>query len=117
MSDVEGNKLRQANRLARRYLSEAKKNTSNPSAFYESLELALHNYLKANLNIETSEMEKGLISTMLSERRVDNQTIDSFINILKSCEFARYASSSANSVEKDYQKAVDVISNIDKQIQ
>lgn len=117
MSDVEGNKLRQANRLARRYLSEAKKNTSNPSAFYESLELALHNYLKAKLNIETSEMEKGLISTMLSERRVDNQTIDSFINILKSCEFARYASSSANSVEKDYQKAVDVISNIDKQIQ
>src|SRR5690554_3423121 len=117
MSDVEGNKLRQANRLARRYLYEAKKNTSNPSAFYESLELALHNYLKANLNIETSEMEKRLIATMLSERRVDNQTIDSFINILKSCEFARYASSSANSVEKDYQKAVDVISNIDKQIQ
>lgn len=117
MTDVEGNKLRQANKLARRYLSEAKKNTSSPSAFYESLELALHNYLKAKLNIETSEMEKGLISSMLLERKVDAQTIDSFINILKSCEFARYASASANSVEKDYQKSVEVISNIDKQIQ
>lgn len=116
LADVEGNKLRKANKLAKKYLSEAKRNISNPIAFYESLERALHNYLKAKLNIETSEMEKGLISQMLLDRKVETQTVENFIGILKSCEFARYASSSPTSVEHDYQKSVDVISSIDKQI-
>ena len=117
LSDVEGNKLRRANKLAKKYLSEAKRNISNPVAFYEALELALHNYLKAKLNIETSEMEKGLISEMLLERKVETETVQGFIKLLKSCEFARYASTSPTSVEKDYAKSVEVISNIDKQIQ
>jgi hypothetical protein len=117
LDDVEGSKLRQANRLARKYLSEAKKNIFNPVSFYESLELALHNYLKAKLNIETSDMEKGLISKMLTERKVQPETVNEFIGLLKSCEFARYASTSKASVDKDYEKSVEVISNIDKQIQ
>lgn len=117
LADVEGNKLREANRLARRYLSEAKKNSTDPDAFYEALERALHNYLRAKLNIETSEMEKSLISKMLLERQVESSTVDSFITLLKNCEFARYASASKASVNQDYKKSVSVISEIDKQIQ
>lgn len=117
LNDVEGNKLRRANKLAKKYLSEAKHNIQNPTAFYEALERALHNYLKAKLNIETSEMEKGLISKMLLERNVEASTVENFISLLKSCEFARYATSSTASVQQDYSKAVEVISNIDKQIQ
>jgi len=117
MNDVEGNKLRRANKLAKKYLSEAKRNVSNPVAFYESLELALHNYLKAQLNIETSEMDKNLISKMLLERNVEAPVVENFITMLKSCEYARYASTSEASVQEDYNKAVEVISNIDKQIQ
>ncbi|MCZ4318288.1 BatD family protein [Aequorivita viscosa] len=117
LNDVEGNKLRQANKLAKKYLSEAKRNMANPGAFYEALERALHNYLKAKLNIETTEMEKSLISKMLSERNVEAPVVENFIGILKSCEFARYASASTSSVQQDYSKAVMVISNIDKQIQ
>lgn len=117
LNDVEGNKLRRANKLAKQYLSEAKRNISNPVVFYESLERALHNYLKAQLNIETSEMDKNLISKMLLERNVEASVVENFISLLKSCEFARYASSSEASVQQDYTKAVEVISNIDKQIQ
>ncbi|WP_310993387.1 BatD family protein [Aequorivita marina] len=116
LNDVEGNKLRRANKLAKKYLSEAKRNMGNPVAFYESLELALHNYLKAQLNIETSEMEKSLISKMMLEREVTPTTVDNFIGLLKSCEYARYASSSEATVQQDYTKAAAVISNIDKQI-
>ena len=117
LSDVEGNKLRRANKLAKKYLSEAKRNIQNPVAFYESLERALHNYLKAKLNIETSEMEKSHISKLLAERNVETSVVENFIGLLKSCEYARYASSSAASVQQDYSKSVEVISNIDKQIQ
>ncbi len=116
MSDVEGNKLRQANKLAKKYLSEAKRSVANPVAFYEALERALHNYLKAKLNLETSDMEKILISRMLSEKKVETETVENFIGLLKSCEFARYASTSKVSVDQDYRKSVEVIANIDKQI-
>src|SRR5690554_4092035 len=117
LGDVKGNRLRKANKLAKKYLSEAKRNISNPVVFYESLERALHNYLKAKLNIETSEMEKGLISQMLMDRKVEQEKVEDFIGLLKSCEFARYASTSKRSVDNDYARAVEVISNIDKQIQ
>jgi hypothetical protein len=117
LNDVEGKRLRKADKLAKKFLSEAKRSINNPVLFYESLERSLHNYLKANLNIETSEMEKSLISKMLLDRKVEVSTVEDFIGLLKSCEFARYASSSTASVQQDYNKAVEVISNIDKQIQ
>lgn len=117
LNDVEGNKLRRANKLAKKYLSEAKRNIQNPVAFYEALERALHNYLKAKLTIETSEMEKSHISKLLLERNVEAPVVENFIGLLKNCEFARYASTSTASVQQDYNKASEVISTIDKQIQ
>ena len=62
MADVEGNKLRKADRLAKKYLGDARKNMKDRVVFYESLERALHNYLKAKLNIETSDFSKDKIS-------------------------------------------------------
>ncbi len=115
LNDVEGNRLRHANLLAKKYLSEAKKNLDSKDTFYESLERALHNYLKAKLNIETSEMSKEHISKLLSERSVNAEVVSQFIGLLKSCEFARYAGASQGSIQKDYDTAVQSVSSIDKQ--
>jgi len=52
-ADVYGNKIRKANKLARKYLGNAKKSLGKKEAFYIALEKALHNYLKAKLQIET----------------------------------------------------------------
>ena len=117
LADVQGNRLRRANKLAKKYLSEAKKQMSNKAVFYESLERALHNYLRAKLNIETSDFSKERIATLLSERSVEPQTVTEFITLLKSCEFARYTPTSTVTIKEDYNKAVSVIANIDKQIQ
>jgi predicted house-cleaning noncanonical NTP pyrophosphatase (MazG superfamily) len=67
-ADVQGNRLKKANKLARKYLSEAKKNLGDQQAFYESLERAMHNYLKAKLHIQTSEMSKDRILEILKEK-------------------------------------------------
>ena len=115
LNDVEGNKLRHANALAKKYLSEAKKNLNNKDAFYESLERALHNYLKAKLTIETSDISKEHISKHLLEKNVDSGVVLAFMSLLKSCEYARYAGASAGSLQKDYDTAVEMLSNIDKQ--
>lgn len=117
LNDVHGNKLRKANQLAKKYLGEAKKNLGNKVNFYEALERALHNYLKAKLNIETSEMSKDHISKLLVERSVDENVVTQFVQLLKSCELARYTPATNVTIQQDYEKAVRVISEIDKQIQ
>ena len=115
-SDVAGNKLRTANKLARKYLSKAKKELGNKEAFYIALEKALHNYLKAKLKIETSEFSKDKISTLLSQKAVDQNTSDGFIGLLKNCEMARYSPFSEVQMQQDYDKASEVISYMDKQL-
>ena len=116
LGDVEGNKLRKRNRLAKKYLSEAKRNMKDKVVFYDALERALHNYLKATLTIETSEMDKARIAQLLQEREIPETTTNEFIALLKSCEFARYTPTSNVTIQQDYNKAVSVISEIDKQI-
>jgi hypothetical protein len=114
--DVDGQRLKKANRLAKKYLSEAKKNRGDQKLFYDSLERALHNYLKAKLSIETSDFSKERIQGILLDRNVIEETSSEFINILKSCEYARYTPTTEGAIQLDYDKAVAVISNIDKQI-
>lgn len=115
-ADVVGNRLRTANRLARKYLSTAKKQLDNPEGFYVALEKALHNYLKAKLKIETSEFSKEKIIGLLDEKKVDTSTTSKFIDLLKSCEMARYSPITKVQMNEDYQKASDVISKMDKQL-
>ncbi|WP_212923926.1 BatD family protein [Capnocytophaga cynodegmi] len=115
-SDIEGNKVRAANKLAKKYLSEAKRKLNDKNTFYEALERALHNYLKAKLKIETSEMSKEKISELLSLRNVNPQTISEFLGLLKNCEMARYSPIDRVSMENDYHKSVQTLSELDKQI-
>ncbi|GAB4159522.1 MAG: BatD family protein [Winogradskyella sp.] len=115
-ADVVGSRIRKADRLAKKYLSEAKKNLGQKESFYESLERALHNYLKAKLNIETSDFNKEKIETLLSQRHIDQKVLTEFISILESCELARYTPITNVAMQNDYDKAAKTISLIDKQI-
>lgn len=114
--DVEGNKIRKANKLARKYLSNAKKVLNNKEAFYNALERALHNYLKSKLHIETSDFTKDKIQELLEGKAVEDTTIKAFNELLESCELARYTPFSNVEIQQDYDKAARVISILDKQI-
>ena len=114
--DVRGNRVKKANRLTRKYLSEARKNLGDHEKFYIALERALHNYLKAKLHIQTSDMSKDRIKALLEEKGAEKEPVEEFISLLGSCEFARYTPSSKLTMEQDYEKAARVISSLDKQI-
>ena len=115
-ADVVGNKIRKADRLAKKYLSEAKKALGKKEAFYIALERALHNYLKAKLSIETSDFSKEKISALLGKRAVSQTTISSFVTILESCELARYTPTTSVEMQQDYDRSAETISLIDKQL-
>jgi len=114
--DVEGNRIRRGNKLARKYLKEAKKTLGNKEKFYNALERALHNYLKAKLNIETSEFSKEKIQELLQNKSAEQNSTSQFLELLKNCEMARYSPFSNVEMNQDYDKAANVISLIDRQI-
>ena len=115
-NDIVGNKIKRANKLARKYLSTAKKALGHKDAFYIALEKALHNYLKAKLKIETTEFSKDKIEALLGQKKVDDTTKDGFIGLLKNCESARYSPFSDVQMQQDYDQASEVISQMDKQL-
>ena len=115
-ADIIGSKQRKADRLARKYLSESKSRLGNKEAFYEALERALHNYLKAKLRVETSDISREKISQLLQEKDVEISTIDEFISVLKDCDFARYTPITNVQMNQEYEKAKQVITQIDKQL-
>ena len=115
-SDVTGNRIKMNNKLAKKYLSEAKKQLNNKEPFYIALEKAMHNFLKAKLHIETSEMSKDNIRELLLSRNANPETVQSFIVLTENCEYARYAPASSASIQQDYDKAFLIISELEKQI-
>ncbi|MDA0325684.1 MAG: BatD family protein [Bacteroidetes bacterium] len=114
--DVAGNKTRRTNKLARKYFGSAKKAIGEKEAFYVALERALHNYLKSRLKIETSELSKEKIALLLEKRGVDQLYVQSFLNIIESCELARYTPLQASDMTRAYKKSVEIINTLDKQL-
>lgn len=114
--DIVGNRIRRNNRLAKKYLTLAKKQFNNKELFYIALEKAMHNFLKAKLNIETSEMSKANIKELLLSKEANVELVNDFIALTENCEIARFAPSSNATIQNDYDKAVAIISDLEKQI-
>ena len=107
---------RRANKLAKKYLSEARKNLENKDIFYVALEKALHNFLKSKFSIETFDYSKEKISKLLFTKNIDKESIELFIKLIENCEFARFTPASNVAINNDYENAVKVIIEIDKVI-
>jgi hypothetical protein len=115
-NDIIGNKTRKAEKLAKKYLSKAQKQLGKKEAFYEALERALHNYLKAKLGIETAEISKERITEILEGKNVKAATIHQFIEVLKNSDFARYTPFTATEMKEEFERAKAVIVQLDKQL-
>ncbi len=114
--NVSRTKFKKADKLAKKYLASAKKELGNKETFYSSLEKALHNYLKAKLAVETTDISKEKIAEILGTKGASNELINQFIEIFSACEFARYAPSSEAKMAEDFDKAKQAITQIDKNL-
>ncbi|WP_392349182.1 BatD family protein [uncultured Polaribacter sp.] len=115
-NDIIGNKARKAEKLAKKYLSKAQKQLGKKEAFYEALERALHNYLKAKLGVETAEISKERITEILKGKNVEATAIHQFIEVLKNSDFARYTPFTATEMKEEFERAKAVIIQLDKQL-
>ena len=114
--DLTTRKQKRAQQLAKKYLSSAKKVIQDQAKFYEALERALHNYLKAKLKIETTELSKSKIQKLLNDKGIDKQISSEYVEVIENCERARYAPGSSINTKEDLEKSGGLISKIDRQI-
>ncbi len=99
-------------KLAAKYLSENKK-----EAFYEEILKTLWGYFSDKLAIPVSQLSRDNISETLEKYSVEKEVSTKFIQVLDTCEFARYApsmeSSEMNSV---YEDAASIISTLEHKL-
>ncbi len=115
-TDIQKVRVKKASRLVKKHLKDAKSNLGHKEAFFESLERALHNFLKAKLSIETSDISTEKIATILTDKNVKQDTINAFINTLKNCDFARYTPTTNVEMKEEYEKAQEILMELDKQL-
>ena len=115
-SKLKESNSRRANKLAKKYLSDARKNLDNKDVFYIALEKALHNFLKSKFSIETFDYSKEKIYNLLLRKEIEKESLELFIKLIENCEFARFTPASNVAINNDYENAVQVITEIDKVI-
>ena len=70
------------------------------------------------LNIDRVELNRDNISELLQQKQVSSGLQKEFIQLLDSCEYARYApgSNSDQEMDKLYSQSIEVITKLDKAI-
>ena len=110
MRNKKANKMAQKRlKLAAKLLAEGKK-----ELFYEEVMKALWNYLSDKLSIPVSALTKENVTDELERRGIETNLIKSIIDILNTCEFARYAPMTGQQEMGNlYEITIDVISKLE----
>ena len=113
-------KSKAANKMAQKRLRAAATamRNSNSESFYEEILKAMLGYVSYKLNIAASELNRDNINGILQQRGINDDLIQSFIAVLDTCEYARYAPDSSKNEEMDklYRSSLEVITKLDKAI-
>ena len=117
-SDVVKVKSRKAGKIAAKHLASAKAQLSanNKSAFYENVFRGLYGYLGDKLNIAAANLNREKIATELKARSLDEPTINELLETLDLCDMARYAPVSGISEQQMFDRAKNMINNIEEKI-
>ncbi|SHG00224.1 Oxygen tolerance [Mariniphaga anaerophila] len=110
---------KKASRVAVKRLKAAagfmKKN--DDEAFHEAILKAFWGYLSDKLSIPVANLNRESALAGLREKSVDEEQINSFVEIIEQCEFARYAPSGGSQARTElYKKAAATMSRLEKQI-
>ena len=97
-ANIARTKHRKAGRLAHKRFKLARKmmDANNVEAFYEELSKALWGYISDKLSIPQSELSVDSAKQKLVNHSVSPELVDNLLELIQSCEFARYAPGTVN---------------------
>ena len=112
-------KNKKASKVALKRLKEANSHLKDNSGekFYESIERAFWGYLSDKLTIPVSELSREKASDELTKHAVSATIVERFIQILDTCEYARYSPGGGSAkMQELYDEATEVMSVMEKEI-
>jgi hypothetical protein len=117
-SDIVLVKSRKAAKVASQRLAAAGRELAagNKEAFYEETAKGLYGYLSDKLNIPVADLNKESITERLKARSVGDPVIEELNDTLHRCEMARFAPSASLSQQQIFEKAKNVIHEIEKEL-
>jgi len=113
MSDVVMFRSRKALKIAARKLANAKMllHANKSEEFYAEVSTAMWQYVSDKLAIDRAELSIENVTQKLQEKNISADLKQKIINLLESCEFARFAPGSSSQEEKNkmYEMASSII--------
>ncbi|MBQ0074068.1 MAG: BatD family protein [Prevotella sp.] len=119
LADVAAMRGKNANKVAGKRLKIAAKllKQGKGNEFYDEVLRALWGYVSDKLTMPVEQLSRENISQKLSEKNVTEEVVNSFIEAIDECEFARFAPGDpVGNMNKTYDKAADAITNIENGI-
>ena len=115
-ADIAKSRNKKANKLAKKRLKEAEKHlkANAREKFYDETLKALWGYFADKFNIPVAELTKENIETELTKRHVEASQTQEVMELLSTCEFARYApTKTEGEMQNIYQRTIDIISTLE----
>ncbi|MDR0742905.1 MAG: BatD family protein [Tannerella sp.] len=112
-------RTKKANKTAVKRLKQAGKllKEDQEEAFYEEVLRALWGYLSDKLNISQAELTKENVAAELTKYGVDETLSEGFLDIINTCEFARYAPSrTSGTMDKLFAETIEAIDKMENTI-
>lgn len=112
-------RTKKANKIAVKRLKNAGRlmKENKKEEFYDEVLRALWGYLSDKLNIPQANLTKDNVEIELAKYGVDDSLTKEFMDILNTCEFARYApAQSSDAMDKLYELTVDAIGKMENTI-
>lgn len=117
-SDISGMKMRKAGKIARKRLRAAREcmRRKDAAGFYEEMLRALWGYIGDKLSMPTSELTRANVSERLLETGVSEKVVQMAIDIIDTCEYAKYGTSAGADMQSVYNRACTLIDNVESEI-
>ena len=112
-------RTKKANKMAIKRLKVAEKylKAHDKEHFYDEVLRALWGYFSDKLSIPVANLTKDNIEKELSNYGIGNELIGKFMQILNTCEFARYAPAESDAaMDKLYSETVEVIGEMESKL-
>ena len=93
-------------------LNNAEKSIGNKDKFYDLVEKAIYNCLKARFSIETNKLNKESIKKQMILDGISVDKIEIILKLVESCERARYSNSSDYEMTNDLNTARKIFDEI-----
>jgi hypothetical protein len=110
-------KDKKATRVARKRLKNARTLLAqeDTNAFYVEISKVLWGYMSDKFHIPLSQLSMNTVADKLKEKKLNEESVNAFMETLQRCEFARFAPGDPTQIKQEmYQLTLNFITNIEK---